>query len=144
MLRIADGACDLTSDGAPVLTDASRAVKVAMSLFADLPHEQVWCVLVNGRNALLGAVRIAEGGLHGCAMTPGDVLRPVLLRGAPRFFLFHNHPSGDPTPSVADFSTTKAVDKACEVVGVSLVDHVVVCPESGRWASLYEMGVIGG
>jgi len=93
---------------------------------ATLEHEEVWLLTLDGRNGLLGATRIAQGGLHGCALTPRDVLRPALREGGSAIVLIHNHPSGDPTPSLEDIRMTEALAVACEVVGIELLDHVVV------------------
>jgi DNA repair protein RadC len=54
--------------------------------------------------------------------------------------LVHNHPSGDPTPSADDVQMTRAVAAACDVVGLSLLDHVVVA-RSGA-ASLRDHGAL--
>ena len=100
-----------------------------------LEHEEVWLLLLDGSNGLKAVSRIAQGGLHGCALTPRDVLRPALRDGASAMVLVHNHPSGDPTPSVEDVEMTRAVAIAGDVVGVPLLDHVVVA--RGGAASLF-------
>ncbi len=109
---------------------------------ATLPHEEVWLLTLDGRNGLLGAARVAQGGLHGCALTPRDVLRPALREGGSAIVLIHNHPSGDPSPSLEDVHMTEALAVACEVVGVELLDHVVVA--RGGASSLREMGAVAG
>lgn len=93
---------------------------------AHLEHEEVWLLCLDGRNGLKSARRVAQGGAHGCALTPRDVLTPALRDAASAIVLVHNHPSGDPTPSPEDVHMTRAVAEACEVVGVPLLDHVVV------------------
>jgi DNA repair protein RadC len=93
---------------------------------ATLEHEEVWLLTLDGRNGLLGTTRIAQGGLHGCALTPRDVLRPALREGGSAIVVIHNHPSGDPSPSPDDIQMTSALALACEVVGIELLDHVVV------------------
>ena len=103
---------------------------------AGLEHEEVWLLLLDGTNGLKSASRIAQGGLHGCALTPRDVLRPALRDGASAMVLVHNHPSGDPSPSVEDLAMTRAVAIAGDVVGVPLLDHVVVA--RGGAASSFE------
>jgi DNA repair protein RadC len=107
---------------------------------ATLEHEEVWLLTLDGRNGLLGATRIAQGGLHGCALTPRDVLRPAMREGGSAIVVIHNHPSGDPTPSSEDLRMTAALAVACEVVGIELLDHVVVA--RGGASSLREMGAV--
>jgi DNA repair protein RadC len=97
-----------------------------------LEHEEVWLLSLDGRNGLKSARRVAQGGLHGCALTPRDVLGPALRDAASAILLVHNHPSGDPEPSREDVSMTHAVAAACEIVGVPLLDHVVVARSGAR------------
>jgi DNA repair protein RadC len=107
---------------------------------APLPHEEVWLLTLDGRNGLLSASRIAQGGLHGCALTPRDVLRPALRAGGSAIVLVHNHPSGDPTPSAEDLRMTEALAVATGVVGLELLDHVVVA--RGGATSLRDLGAV--
>jgi DNA repair protein RadC len=58
----------------------------------------------------------------------------VLCAGTPAFALVHNHPSGDPTPSVDDLALTRRVARAAEMLGIEFVDHLVVT--SRRFASV--------
>ena len=98
----------------------------AQPRLAGLDHEEVWLLCLDGKNALRSARRIAQGGLHGCALRPADVLRPALEDAASGIVLVHNHPSGDPTPSLADIEMTRALVEACEILGLYLLDHVIV------------------
>ena len=107
---------------------------------AHLEHEEVWLLALDGQNGLKSARRIAQGGLHGCALTPRDVLRPALCDCASGIVLVHNHPSGDPAPSSEDVEMTRAVMVAGDVVGLPLLDHVVVA--TGGAASLLQLGVL--
>jgi DNA repair protein RadC len=114
--------------------------KWARPRLATLEHEEVWMLALDGRNGLRGAHRVAQGGLHGCALLPRDVLRPALRDGASSIVLIHNHPSGDPTPSADDVHMTRALAAAANVVGVTLLDHVVIA--RGGAASLREFGAL--
>lgn len=115
---------------------AEQLARIGTTLTRGVPHEQVWCVLLNAKNDLLGVIRIGEGGLHGCALRPSDVLRPVLCSDASAFCLIHNHPSGDPTPSQSDLEMTSHLKKAAELVGVHLLDHVVVTRSEFKFHSM--------
>lgn len=92
----------------------------------ELEHEELWLLCLNARNVLRCAERVAQGGLHGCSVTPRDVLRPAVRNAAAAVVVVHNHPSGDPTPSPEDYAMTRALAHACDVVGIPLLDHVVV------------------
>jgi DNA repair protein RadC len=112
----------------------------AQPRLSSLEHEEVWLLALDGRNGLKSARRIAQGGMHGCALTTRDVLAPALRDAASAIVLVHNHPSGDPQPSPEDRSMTNAVAQACGVVGVPLLDHVIVA--RGGATSLLESGAL--
>ena len=104
--------------------------------------ERMYVVCLDGLNHATYCHEVSRGGLHGCAISARDILRVVLMAGASAFALVHNHPSGDPTPSVEDVAMTKRVAEAAAVVGVPLVDHVII----GGWdkfTSLLDLGVLG-
>ena len=109
-----------------------RVVRWAQPRLGTLEHEEVWLLSLDGKYGLKSARRIAQGGLHGCALLTRDVLSPALRDGASAMVLVHNHPSGDPTPSVEDITMTRAVRVAAELVGVPLIDHVVVARTGAR------------
>jgi DNA repair protein RadC len=124
-----------------LIGSVDEVVSWARPKLALLEHEEVWLLSLDGRNGLKSTQRIAQGGLHGCALTTRDVLRPALRDAASAIVLVHNHPSGDPGPSPEDVEMTRALGAACEVVGVPLLDHVVVA--RGGASSLLELGILG-
>jgi DNA repair protein RadC len=91
-----------------------------------LEHEELWLLALDGRNRLRAARRIGMGGLHGLCVSVRDVLRTALREGASGFIVVHNHPSGDPTPSVEDVELTQMLERAARAIDTPLVDHVVV------------------
>lgn len=127
------------TDQLPLVIASARDVfDWAGPLLAGLPHEEVWLLCLNAKNHVLARHRIGIGGLHGCALTPKDVLRPALCDAAHGIVLVHNHPSGDPTPSHSDIQMTQVLASAARLLGLQLLDHVVVSTQG--FASLYELG----
>jgi DNA repair protein RadC len=113
-------------DDAMVFASFEAVAQWAQPRLAALDHEEVWLLCLDAKNALRSARCIARGGLHGCALRPADVLRPALEDASSGIVIVHNHPSGDPTPSVADIEMTRALLEACEIIGLQLLDHVIV------------------
>jgi DNA repair protein RadC len=70
-----------------------------------------------------------------------DILRAALADAASRMVLIHNHPSGDPDPSVEDIVLTRLVAGAAAVVGMPLTDHVIVT-STGDYVSLLDLGMV--
>jgi DNA repair protein RadC len=120
------------SEGEVELGSFESVARWARARLAALDHEEVWLLSLDARAHLRGARRIGQGGAHGCALTPKDVLRPAVADAAAAIVLVHNHPSGDPTPSVEDVQMTRAVVAAASVLGIDVLDHVVVARDGAR------------
>lgn len=130
----------LCDDGV-VFASFEAVASWARPRLAGLEHEEVWLLCLDAKHALRSARRIARGGLHGCALRPADVLRPALEDAASGIVLVHNHPSGDPTPSLADIEMTRTLIDACQILGLYLLDHVIVAragAQSLRELELFE------
>ncbi len=103
-------------------------------------RESFYVVLLDVRGRLLRTLRVAEGSLSQCPVSPRDALRPAVREGAHGIVFAHNHPSGDPAPSAEDADLTERLRAASELVGVLARDHVIVAAggyysfvEAGRW-----------
>ncbi len=97
-----------------------------MSELSDLKQEVVKTVLMDSKNRVIRTVTNAIGGVNSSYIEPKEILRDPLKSGATRIALVHNHPSGDPTPSVADVNMTKNIMKLAELFGIELIDHIVI------------------
>lgn len=94
----------------------------------DLSSEKliVTCITAKGTPK---AIFEFSGGYDSVQAPSGVIFTNVLLSGCPRFFITHNHPSGDPTPSRADDELTQDFYKGARILGIELVDHVVIGEE---------------
>lgn len=109
---------------------------VVDSLFAPmawLAVEQVRAVFLDAGRGLIRSEILGTGSIKAAAVYPREVVRRALELNAAGVILVHNHPSGDPTPSQADYALSHKVAAALATVDVDLVDHVVIA-RSG-WAS---------
>jgi len=105
------------------------------------PREVFMVVLLDARHRLLAEVRIAEGGLTACAISPREVFEPVVREQAAAVIFVHNHPSGDPAPSHEDLALTGRLVIAADALGVRALDHVII--GDGRYFSLADRGLMG-
>ncbi|HEX4497006.1 MAG TPA: DNA repair protein RadC [Thermoanaerobaculia bacterium] len=118
----------------------SRPVDVARYLalrYQTSDQEVMGALFLDARNRLLGEREMFRGTLSRISVEPREILRECLQRGAVAIYLFHTHPSGDPSPSAEDLLFTRRMAEAAEIVGVRLADHIVL-GHRGRWASLKE------
>lgn len=122
-------------------TSAFDVERWARRRLVGLAHEELWALLLDTRNRIVAERMLARGGLHACALTARDVLRPVVREASSAFVLVHNHPGGDPCPSREDVGFTRKVHVAASTLGVTLVDHVVVARDGH--VSMLEAGLFG-
>lgn len=142
VLAAVELACRMAQAGIPDRAPLSNSAKVARYLalrYGQLDQEVLGGLYVNARHHLLGERELYRGTLHRASVEPRAILREALLCGAAGVVLFHNHPSGDPSPSREDLAFTRRVARAGEVLGVELVDHLVVA-EGGAYVSLKDRG----
>ena len=74
----------------------------------------------------MGQETVSIGSLNASIVHPREVFRPAVVASAAATVLVHNHPSGDPEPSEEDLSITKRLVEAGEVLGITVLDHVIV------------------
>jgi DNA repair protein RadC len=104
-------------------------------------RREVFRVLfLDRKNRLIRDEAMGHGTVDHVPVYPREVLRRALELDASAIILAHNHPSGDPHPSQADIAMTAEIAKACNVIGITLHDHVIV--GSGSNASLRALGLI--
>jgi DNA repair protein RadC len=88
--------------------------------------EQCGVVLLDARHGLLKTTLLTVGTVDASLVHPRDVFREATMAGAAAVVIFHNHPSGDPTPSAADVALTDRMAAAAAVMGIELLDHLVL------------------
>ena len=104
--------------------------------------EQFGVAMLDSKHRLIRIKIIALGSLDTAVVHPREVFREAIAASASVIVLFHNHPSGDPTPSPDDLVLTSRMVSAGLVVGIDVVDHVILADQ--RYFSLVESGRIVG
>ncbi|HIE94662.1 MAG TPA: JAB domain-containing protein [Acidobacteria bacterium] len=102
------------------------------------PVEQFGIVLLDTKHRVLKTAILSVGTLDASLVHPREVFREAAGGGAAAIVLFHNHPSGDPTPSAEDLTLTARLVEAGRVMGIDVVDHLVLA--DARYCSFKEMG----
>ena len=107
------------------ITDPQMVEEMVHENLYGLDHEQVWIIFLTTANTPIAKEMISKGTLNYTAIDNRTILRRVLLNNAAGFILVHNHPSGNPQPSQQDIKMTEKLKKACELMDVKLIDHVI-------------------
>ena len=89
-------------------------------------NEVVRILFLNNRNALLKDEEHCRGSINHVQIYPREVLKRVIEVNACAIIIVHNHPSGDPKPSVEDINMTQKLARVLNEIGVMLHDHIIV------------------
>lgn len=122
------------------VTSPEAAAEILMPLLQDLDREHCITLNLDTKHRLLATTTVSIGSVDHTFMSPREVFRDALLRGASAIVIAHNHPSGDAEPSRDDERITRRIDRAGEIVGIEVLDHVVV--GHNRWVSLARRGAL--
>ncbi|MBQ1750833.1 MAG: DNA repair protein RadC [Bacteroidales bacterium] len=118
------------------ITKAEQVYRIMIPIMRSLDHEECWVLYLNRRNILSAKEMISSGDLESTIINDKFIIRKMIERKAESIILVHNHPSGDPTPSVADIHQTEKLRRSLSVVGFALLDHIII--SSNRFFSFSE------
>lgn len=110
----------------PRLSSSRDAARFFTSRFGGDRTESIAIVGLDAKLNVMFHRVVARGGVASCPVRIADLLRPIILNAAHSALLVHNHPSGDPKPSIEDIELTRQVRLACQHLGIGLVDHLIV------------------
>lgn len=105
-----------------------------------LTQEHFVCLFLNTKNHVIGKQTIFVGSLDASIVHPREVFKEAIRRSSASIICLHNHPSGDPTPSREDIAVTRTLQEAGDLIGITLLDHVIIGDDS--YVSLKEQGYI--
>ncbi|MCP1312115.1 RadC family protein [Paenibacillus tyrfis] len=130
---------DLSSRAIRSPQDAYNIVQSVL----DLEHEaceKFGILTLNTKNFVAGLHVLSVGNLNSTIVHPREVFKAAILNNAASLVCFHNHPSGDPTPSQEDINSTLRLIEAGQILGIEVLDHVIIGEK--RFVSLKEQGIL--
>ena len=129
-----------TPEERPDLGTATRIYNHMHPVMQDLDVEEFWALLLNQHYRLIKKVRISHGGITETAVDIRIIMKEAVLANCTILAVCHNHPSGNLAPSKADEILTRSLNRACEVMNIHFLDHVIVT--DGKYYSFREQGII--
>ena len=120
-------------------TDAAKAARELIG--HDLDREVFGILVVDTRNRVTAMHIVSIGSLNRSLVHPREVFKAAILSSAAAVIAFHNHPSGDPSPSREDIALTKRLVDAGELLGIQVLDHLVLGDE-GAFVSFKERNLL--
>ena len=125
----------------PFAFSSSAEVYEKMKGYQKADREIFILLFLNAKNIVTNIETHSIGAVDSSAVYPQQILRSALLCNACSLICVHNHPSGDPEPSVSDIEITKQIGIGAHVIGIRLLDHVVM-GDHGRYFSFADDGLI--
>lgn len=105
--------------------DAYQAIRDKIE---NLPVEEFWILILSRSNNIIATEHISIGGTAATLVDVKVIAKRAIEHMASSIILAHNHPSGNLQPSSADDALTEKVRKACSLIDVVVLDHIIVGP----------------
>lgn len=99
-------------------------------LFFHSDQEKFYVLFLDSKNYVVNQKLLFIGTANQSLVHPRDIFKEAILNNAVKILCVHNHPSGRATPSLADEEVTKRIKKIGDLMGISLVDHVIIAKET--------------
>jgi DNA repair protein RadC len=122
----------------PRLNSPQTLAAHLLPLYGTRPVEHFGIVMLDTKHRLIRTTVLSIGSLDTTIVHPREVFREAAAASAAAIVLFHNHPSGDPTPSADDLALTARLMDAGAVMGIGVLDHVILA--ESRYFSVAEAG----
>jgi DNA repair protein RadC len=116
----------LSSTSSEPVRDSADVAPRLIARYAHRVQEMFGGLYLDARSRIVSEREIFVGGLSSASVAPRDVFRHALHDHAASVIVFHNHPSGDPTPSPQDMAFTRQLIDSGRTLGVDVLDHLVV------------------
>jgi len=108
------------------ITCAEDVFKLFHRKLKDKKQEHFYILMLNTQNNIIDEKKISKGTLDKTLIHPREIFRYAIKNAVSKIILVHNHPDGDPTPSINDLEITEELSKAGELLGIRVVDHVII------------------
>ena len=123
------------------ITSPSDAVSIGNEFLHNADREKLLVCSLDTRNQPLTINIASEGSLNSAIVHPREIFKAAILSNAASIILFHNHPSGDVSPSNEDINITRRIKEAGKIIGIELLDHIIIGFNS-NFCSLKEKGFL--
>src|SRR5439155_5520872 len=96
-----------------------------MTALQDQPGEVFAILCLTTKRRVIAYHEVSRGTLDSTLVHPREVFKAALLANAAAIIVCHNHPSGDPTPSIDDSDVTRRLAATGDLLGISVLDHII-------------------
>ena len=116
------------------ITGPESAVELLAEALCDLDREVIAIVNLRTDGRPINMNIMSMGTLNYTVASPREALKTSILSNASSILLFHNHPSGNLTPSEEDIRMTDQMIKAFTLLGINVLDHIIIAPDQSFYS----------
>lgn len=99
---------------------------LVIQFIGDKDREHFGVICLDTKNQPTHIMTVSIGTLNSSMVHPREVFKAAILSNSASVILFHNHPSGNPEPSITDNEITRRLVEAGEIIGIKVIDHVII------------------
>ena len=98
----------------------------SMKAETKIDRECVWVLHTNSRNRIVHKELVSMGTVNASLISPREVFRRAIIEGSVAIVIVHNHPSGDPEPSIDDITVCNKLLEAAKILDIKVLDFVII------------------
>ena len=121
------------------MNNPDTAIRVMNEFLSQMDRELFCIVNLQADLTPINMNIVSVGSLNEALINPREIFKSAILSNAHSMMLIHNHPSGNLTPSTSDIQTTARMQELGELMGISLVDHIIT-GRNGNYYSFRDKG----
>ena len=121
------------------MNNPDAAIRVMNEFLSEMDRELFCIVNLQADLTPINMNIVSVGSLNEALINPREIFKSAILSNAHSMMLIHNHPSGNLTPSTSDIQTTARMQELGELMGISLVDHIIT-GRDGNYYSFRDKG----
>ena len=121
------------------MNNPDAAIRVMNEFLSQMDRELFCIVNLQADLTPINMNIVSVGSLNEALINPREIFKSAILSNAHSMMLIHNHPSGNLTPSTSDIQTTARMQELGELIGISLVDHIIT-GRNGNYYSFRDKG----
>lgn len=110
----------------PILNSSELAYEIFSPKYIGKKNEIVYALFMNNSGKVLACESISDGTVNSAEIQTRRIIEYCIKYNATQVILAHNHPSGDFSPSMDDFITTKNIASSLKSISVKLLDHLII------------------
>ena len=131
---------ELSSRDEPILSNFDYMLDYCRTAMSHLDIEEFRVIFLDARLRIITEETLQRGSVNCVSVHPREVLKAAIQNNATSVILMHNHPSGNPQPSIKDLEVTKQIIIALKSVDINVNDHIII--SSNTYYSFLEEGIL--